>query len=194
MVKSFIKAYVVNFFVKEREMKKVGVFILSLGMLIFFSSPAPGAEPLKIAYVDMQKALNFCEAGKEAKKQMALEVEKMQKSFVGKQKELEKLKEDLEKRGTVLSETVRTEKEREYQVKLRDLQRLQRDYEESLKQKDQELSGQILRNLEAIIKKMGEEGKYTLILERNQPPIIYISNAVDLTDEVIKIADRQKPK
>jgi outer membrane protein len=194
VVKSLIKADVVKFIVKEREMKKVGVCILSLGMLIFFAFPAPGAEPLKIAYVDMQKALNFCEAGKEAKKQMALEVEKMQKSFVGKQKELERLKEDLEKRGTVLSETVRTEKEREYQVKLRDLQRLQRDYEENLKQKDQELSGQILRNLEAIIKKMGEEGKYTLILERNQPPIIYISNAVDLTDEVIKIADRQKPK
>lgn len=175
-------------------MKKVGVCILSLGVLIFFVSPAPGADPLKIAYVDLRKALNFCEAGQEAKKQMALEAEKMQKSFVAKQKEVEKLKEDLEKRGMVLSESVRTEKEREYQVKLRDLQRMQRDYEESLKQKDRELSDQILRDLEAIVKKMGEEGKYTLILERNQPPIIYISNAVDLTDEVIKIADRQKPK
>ncbi len=175
-------------------MKKVGVCILSLGMLIFFASPAPGAEPLKIAYVDMQKALNFCEAGKEAKKQMTLEVEKMQKSFMGKQKELEKLKEDLEKRGKVLSATVRTEKDREYQVELHDLERLKRDYEEGLKQKDRELSDQILRNLDAIIKKMGEEGKYTLILERNQPPIIYISNAVDLTDDVIKIADLQKTK
>ena len=175
-------------------MKKVGVCILSLGMLIVFACPAPGADPPKIAYVDLQKALNSCEAGKEGRKQMALEIEKMQKSFAAKQKELEKLKEDLEKRGAVLNEAVRTEKEREYQVKLRDLQRTQRDYEESLKQKDQDLSGQILRNLEAIVKKIGEEGKYTLILERNQPPIIFISNAVDLTDEVIKIADQQKPK
>ena len=194
MVESFIKANVAKFFVKEREMKKVGVYLLSLGMLIFFACPAPGAEPAKIAYVDMQKALNSCEAGKEAKKQITLEVEKMQKSFAAKQKEVEKLKEDLEKRGTVLNETARTEKERDYQVKLRDLQRMQRDYEENLKQKDQDLTGQILRNLEAIVKKIGEEGKYTLILERNQPPIIYISNTVDLTDEVIKIANQQKPK
>jgi outer membrane protein len=175
-------------------MKKVGVCILALGMLIVFACPAPGAESPRIAYVDMQKALNSCEAGKEAKKQMALEVEKMQKSFAAKQKELEKLKEDLEKRGAVLSETVRTEKERDYQLKLRDLQRLQRDYEEGLRQKDRDLSDQILRNLEAIVKKIGEEGKYTLILERNQPPIIYISNAADLTNEVIKIANQQKPK
>jgi outer membrane protein len=189
-----IKADVLKFFVKEREMKKVGVCILSLGMLIVLACPAPGADPLKIAYVDMQKALNSCEAGKEARKQISLEIEKMQKSSAAKQKELEKLKEDLEKRGTVLSETVRTEKEREYQVKLRDLQRMQRDFEEGLRQKDRDLSDQILRNLQGIAKKIGEEGKYTLILERNQPPIIYISNAVDLTDEVIKIADQQKPK
>jgi hypothetical protein len=32
-----------------------------------------------------------------------------------------------------------------------------------------------------------------MILEKNQPTIIYISGALELTDEVIKIAN-QKPK
>jgi outer membrane protein len=116
----------------------------------------------------------------------------MQKTFAGKQKELEKLKDDLEKRGSVLSETVRREKERDYQAKLRDLQRLQRDYEEDLRRKDRELTDYILKNLEVIVKKLGEEGKYTLILERNQPAIVYISSGLDLTDEVIKISDQKQ--
>jgi len=173
-------------------MKKGGIFFLSWGVLVAFFSPAFGAEPVKIAYVDMQKALNVCEAGKEAKKQITLEVEKMQKTFAAKQREVEKLKEDLEKRGSVLNENVRREKERDYQAKLRDLQRLQRDYEEDLRRKDRELTEHILKNLEAIVKKLGEEGKYTLILERNQPAIVYISNALDLTDEVIKISDQKQ--
>jgi outer membrane protein len=173
-------------------MKKAGILFLSWGILLIFGAITFGQEPLKIAYVDMQKALNYCEAGKEAKKQMAAEVEKIQKEFAGKQKELEKIKEDLERRGSVLSESVRQQKERDYQAKLRDVQRLQRDYDEDLRRKDRELSDRILKNLEAIIKKMGEEGKYTLILEKNQPTVIYISNVLDLTDEVIKRSDKKQ--
>jgi outer membrane protein len=174
-------------------MKKAGFLILSWGLLLVFASLAFGEEAMKIAYVDMQRALNNCEAGKEAKRLISVEVEKIQKEFAGKQKELEKIKEDLEKRGSVLSESVRQQKERDYQAKLRDLQRLQRDYEEDLRRKDREFSDRILKNLEGIIRKMGEEGKYTLILERNQPTVIYISKGLDLTDEVIKRIDK-KPK
>ena len=173
-------------------MKKAGILLLSWGFLLIFASLTLGEEPLKVAYVDMQKALNFCEAGREAKRLIAVEVEKIQKEFVGRQKELEKIKEDLEKRGSVLSESVRQQKERDYQAKLRDLQRLQRDYEEDLRRKDRELSDRILKNLETIIKKIGEEGKYTLILEKNQPTIIYISNILDLTEEVIKRSDKKQ--
>lgn len=173
-------------------MKKVGILFLSWGLLMVFTSLTFAVEPLKIAYVDMQKALNYCEAGKEAKRQMTLEVEKMKKVFAGKQKELEKIKEDLEKRGSVLSENVRREKDREYQAKLRDLQRLQKDYEDDLRRKDREFTERILKNVEVIIKQMGEEGKYTVILEKNQPTILFISNSLDLTEEVIKRIDQKQ--
>lgn len=173
-------------------MKKVGILFLSWGLLMVFTSLTFAVEPLKIAYVDMQKALNYCEAGKEAKRQMTLEVEKMKKVFAGKQKELEKIKEDLEKRGSVLSENVRREKDRDYQTKLRDLQRLQKDYEDDLRRKDREFTERILKNVEVIIKQMGEEGKYTVILEKNQPTILFISNSLDLTEEVIKRIDQKQ--
>lgn len=173
-------------------MKKVGILFLSWGLLMVFTSLTFAVEPLKIGYVDMQKALNYCEAGKEAKRQMTLEVEKMQKVFAGKQKELEKIKDDLEKRGSVLSENVRREKDRDYQTKLRDLQRLQKDYEDDLRRKDREFTERILKNMEVIIKQMGEEEKYTVILEKNQPTILFISNSLDLTVEVIKRIDQKQ--
>jgi len=172
-------------------MKKSGVLWLVTGFWMAWVSLAWGAEPLKIAYVDIQKALNLCEAGKAAKKQITLEVDRMRKNFAGKQKELEKLKEDLEKRGLVLSEAAREEKARDYQAKTRDMQRMERDYQEELQRKDRELTESILRKLEGVVKKMGEDGKYTLILERNQGGIIYASDALDLTDELIKIFDQK---
>lgn len=167
-----------------------GLTLLGIGL----AGTAWSAEPIKIAYVDMQKALNQCEAGKEAKRVITEEVDKMQKSFLGKQRELEKLKEDLEKRGMVLAEAVRREREKDYQTKLRDMQRLQRDYEEDLRRKDREHTDRILRDLEGIVKKLAEEKKYTLILERNQPAVIFISGSLEITDEVIKIADQNFKK
>jgi outer membrane protein len=125
---------------------------------------------------------------------MTEEVSKIEKSFLAKQRELEKLKEELEKKGAVLSESVRREKEKEYQSRLRDMQRLQRDYEEDMRRKDREYTDRILRELEQIVKKLGEEGKYTMILERNQPTLVYISGTLEITDEVIKIADRNYKK
>jgi len=175
-------------------MKKIGIFLVAGFFGLGLISSAQGAESIKLGYVDMQKALNLCDAGKEAKRLITDEVGKIEKTFVGKQKELEKVKEDLEKRGNVLSESVRREKEKDYQTKLRDLQRLQRDYEEDLRRKDQEYTAKILSDLAGIARKLGEEGKYTVILEKNQPAFIYISNVIDLTDEVIKIADQNFKK
>ncbi len=173
-------------------MKKAGFSVVIFVGFIFLASAALGAEPFKFAYVDMQKALNYCEAGKEAKKQMTQEVEKIQKVFAGKQKELEKLKEDLEKRGSVMSDAVRKDKERDYQTKVRDMQRMQRDSEDEIRAKDRELTERILKKLADIIRKLGEERKYTMVLEKNQPAVIYISGSLDITEEVIKIMDQRK--
>jgi outer membrane protein len=172
-------------------MKKVtiGAFLILIVMAV--GSNARGADSIKIGFVDMQRALNACEAGKEAKQIIAQEVEKMQKAMTGRQKELEKLREDLEKRAAVMSEAVRKEKERDYQTKLRDMQRLQRDFEEDIRRKDQEYTERILKELALIIRKLAEEKQYTLVVEKNQPAVLFVQGSLDLTDEVIQIINQK---
>jgi outer membrane protein len=179
------------FFGEKRIMKKVEIFVVWCAVTIAWASLVWAADPLKIGYVDMQKALNQCEAGQEAKKLITSEVDKIQKTMEAKQKEVNKLKEDLEKRSSVMNENVRREKEKDLQVKIRDLQRMQRDFEEDIRRKDREYTDRVLRDLARIVQKIGEDGKYTMILEKNQPAIIYISNALDLTDEVIKMVNQK---
>jgi Skp family chaperone for outer membrane proteins len=77
---------------------------------------------------------------------------------------------------------------------LRDVQRTQRDFEEDVRRKDRELTDKVLRDLAGIVQKIGEEGKYLVILEGNQPSIIYIAKSLDLTEEVIKRANALKSK
>lgn len=175
-------------------MKRMGFWTFWGVMILAWTAGAWGADPLKIGYVDMQRALNQCVAGQEARKTITGEVEKMHKSLEGRQKDLNKLREDLEKRGAVMNESVRREKEKEYQAKLRDVQRMQRDFEEDIRRRDRELTDKVLRDLSGIVQKIGEEGKYSIILEGNQPAIVYVSKGLDLTEEVIKRANAPKSK
>ena len=194
MIQFLINVNIAQSSIKEREMKKVGVYFLSLGMFIVSAGLALGDEGVKIGFVDIKKVLDISEAGKGARNQMALQMEKIRKEIVGKERELEKLKEDLEKRGAVMSETARLDKERDFQLKLRDLQHFRQDVEQEFKLKDQDLTRQILRSIGPIISKIAEEKKFTLILEKNDPAVAYSSNTLDLTQEVIKIFDQQKSK
>ncbi|KPK89828.1 MAG: hypothetical protein AMJ94_11130 [Deltaproteobacteria bacterium SM23_61] len=175
-------------------MKKMGFWTFCGVVILAWTAGAWGADPLKIGYVDMQRALNQCTAGREAKKIITGEVEKVHKSLEGRKKELDRLREDLEKRGAVMNETLRREKEKEYQAKLRDMQRTQRDFEEDIRRRDRELTDKVLRDLARIVEKIGEEGKYSVILEGNQPTIVYISKGLDLTEEVINRANAAKSK
>jgi outer membrane protein len=183
-----------QFISEEKRMKKMGIWIFCGAVMLAWTAGAWGADPLKIGYVDMQRALNQCVTGQEAKKVITGEVEKMHKSLEGRQKELNKLREDLDKRGTVMNESLRRQKENEYQTKLRDVQRMQRDFEEDVRRKDRELTDKVLRDLAGIVQQIGEEGKYSVILEGNQPSIIYISKGLELTEEVIKRANTPKSK
>ncbi|MEW6614243.1 MAG: OmpH family outer membrane protein [Thermodesulfobacteriota bacterium] len=172
-------------------MRKIGL-IFTLSLVLLFPNLALGTDTVKIAYVDLQNALNTSDAGKEAKKIFSEKVKKVQKSLEGKQAELKKLKDNIEKQGLILSEKARTEKEKGYQKELRDFERLYKDSQDELNREEIEVSQKIIDELRKIVNKIGGEGNYTMILEKTRSGILYAPDAVDLTDKVIKAYNEQR--
>jgi outer membrane protein len=155
-------------------------------IVVFVPFQAKAQTPaVKVAYVDLQKVMVESEKGKDAKKNLNDEVEKRKKDVGQRQDELQKMKDTLEKQTATITPEARAEKEKQYQTKLKDYQRIATDYQTELQQKDQELTQRILKDLEDIIKGMGEGEKYTIILEKNQAGILFASPAIDITDKVI---------
>ena len=101
------------------------------------------AADLKIAYVDIQRAVNECNAGKDAKKVITKEVEKFQRLIADKQKELQTMKESLEKQAPMLTPDARATREKEYQNKLREFQRWGEDTQNEINQKRMEMERNI---------------------------------------------------
>ena len=72
--------------------------MVTVALLALFAA-APARAEMKLAYVDVQRALNECEAGKTAKAQFRVKVEGVEKQLQEEQNEVASLKDELEKKG-----------------------------------------------------------------------------------------------
>jgi len=169
--------------------KKLSVVI---GMILLGWFGSVWAADLKIAYVDIQKAVNESNAGKDAKKLITKDVEKFQGQIADKQKVLQTMKESLEKQAPMLNPDARATREKEYQNKLREFQRWGEDAQNEINQKRMEMERNISIGLQKVIQKVGADEGYTLILEKNEGIVLFVSKALDITDRVIKAYDTQK--
>jgi outer membrane protein len=168
-------------------MRRLTLFLAAAVMLV---APAlAAAAELKVGLVDVQRALNESNAGKKAKDQFKVEFDRMQNSLKGEKDRLDRLKDDLEKKSTVLKESERKNMADDFEAKRRDLRRKLEDSDAELRKKDSELTGDILKQLAEVIQQIGEREGYTVILESSSSPVLYGSKSIDLTDEVIKTYD-----
>jgi outer membrane protein len=168
-----------------------------IGILVFmiigglFTGTVYSAD-IKIGSVDMQKAVNECNAGKEAKKVLTKEVEKFQHLIAEKQKEVQEMKESLEKQGLMLNPETRVAREKELQAKVRDFQRWGEDVQKDLNQKRIDIEGNLSIGLIKVAQEIGANEGYTLILQKNENIVLFASKPTDITDQVIKTYDVQK--
>ena len=175
-------------------MKKAVWLVVVLLLLTGGSSMAAELITVRIGYVDLVKALNESESGKKAKADLEFLIKTKQTSIDEKGKAIEKAKADIEKQASVLSPDARKTKEEEMERLLRDYQRLVADSQNEVKKKESELTGDILKDLRAIVQKIGEDEGYTLILESAEGQILYAKKESDLTETVMKKYNESKAK
>ena len=167
-------------------MKRIIVTGVTFLLTLAFAAGICFAET-KFGYVDVQKALNLSEAGKEAKEQLSGKVKRYQDEINTKQEELKKLKDDLERQGVILSDSKKAEKEKEYSTKLKDFQRFTKDAQDELQGKDEELTKKILESFEKVVQDYGRKNGFTLIFARTgSEGIIFFDDKIDLTDLLVK--------
>jgi outer membrane protein len=159
--------------------------LVFLGLLM--ASPLAHAQAMKIGTFEMDRVFNESKRWSKERDAFVKRGKQLQQDFEKKAAELKALKDAFEKKAGMLSEQARKEKEREYQQKARELERLGQDSDAELKQMNKESATRFNKSLMMVIKKLGQEEKYTLILEASIVP--YASKEIDITDHVLKAFD-----
>jgi outer membrane protein len=155
------------------------------------AAPAAGAGLSRIAYIDVQRVLARSAAGVAAREQLEREKATMQKEMDGKRVELEKLRDELEKKGALLTADARRDKQEQFERKRRDAARLADDFQKELEKREQGLLQKVLQDVSGIIERVGKEKGYYMIVEKRGAGVIYAATEADLTDEVIRVYDRE---
>jgi outer membrane protein len=156
--------------------------------------PAAGSGLQRIAYIDVQRVLARSAAGVAAREQLEREKATMQKEMDGKRAEREKLREEIDKKGALMTADARRDKQEQFERKRRDAARLADDFQKELERKESALLQKVLQEVSGIIERVGKERNYYLIVERRGAGVIYAAPEADLTDEVIRAFDQANPK
>jgi outer membrane protein len=154
-------------------------------ILVPIVSLAHADEKIKIGYIDLQRAVSESQAGKKAKEKFQAEYNRAKADILKEQQEIERLKGEYDKKGALLKEEDKRNLERELQRRIVGLERNRRDAQESLRVTDNELTSQIVKDLEKVVAEVGKNEKFTLILERSQ--LLYSDQGIDLTPKVVDI-------
>ena len=167
-----------------------------LGVSAPSAQTAPPAAPTRVGFVDIQRVLARSAAGVAAREQLEKEKATMQKQVDTQRLELEKLRDELEKKGQLLSTEARREKQDLLERKVRDARRLVDDLQGTLQKKEEAMLAKVLQDVSGLIQKVGKDRGFAIVLERQRSSVLYAAAEADLTDEIIRAYDDEpkKPK
>jgi outer membrane protein len=139
----------------------------------------------KLAFVDLQRALEETEDGKKAKAKLKADFEKKQKELDEKQEELKKLKDEFDKKAPLMKPDAQAAEQKKLQDRFIELQQIYQRLQKDLATKEQEATSGIFRRLQEVVASIAEREKFTMVLEKNSS-VVWGQPSLDITNEVIR--------
>jgi Skp family chaperone for outer membrane proteins len=170
-------------------MRKSIIILLMAAVVVSLAwGPALAASIVKVGVVDFQKALNATTEGVVAKENLRAKHKLKQDKIDAMTAELKKLEERIA--SPVISEDALAQLKEEQRQRQLEILDYARSAKEEQDRENTQLSNRILKGLMEIIREIGREESYTVILERNAG-VVYFADTLDLTERVVKIYNQR---
>ena len=163
-------------------------FLMGLFILGPLTRPSLAADS-RVGFVDIQKAVINTKEWKEEFEVFKKNFAKEKKKIKAREKRIKKMLEDLNKQNFVLDPELKKKKEDKFRKEKVAFERYVQDQNEEFSKSEKEITQKILIKMMKVIKKIGKEKKYTMILE--QKVVLYHDKGNDLTALATKTYDRK---
>jgi outer membrane protein len=161
-------------------------------VLALFTAQAALAE-VKLAYVDLQRALFEVDEGRSAKAKLQSEVEKRKKELEAEQSKLRDDKTLLDKQAATMSEDVRNQKFADLQKRLFELSQKAEKMQLELGERERGEMKKIFEKMDPIIANIATREGFTMVLEKTDSGLVYAPGNLDVTNELVRTFNDKYP-
>lgn len=162
--------------------------VLAWLCLLVPAAAVQAQDALRIGLVNTERILRESNAAKAAQQKLEQEFSRREKDLQEAAARLKQLSEKLERDASVLSDSDRQRRQREFTDQDKDFQRKQREFREDLNQRRNEELAAVIERANKVIRQMAEQEKYDLILQE----AVYASPRIDITDKVLRALNAAK--
>jgi outer membrane protein len=148
--------------------------------------------PTKVGVIQIQAALAATKEGQKAAAELETKLAPRKKELEGKQSEIKDLQDRLAKGGNTLSDSAKEDLTRNIDTKTKSYNRQLEDAQAELEQEQQKLVNVLGQKMMAVIDKFAQQNGFAIVLDvsNQNTPVLYASNTVDITKEVIDLYDK----
>jgi outer membrane protein len=162
------------------------------------SAPATGAAaatPGKVAVINARQAIVSTAEGKQASAELQSQFAPRTGELENIGKQISALRQRLESGASTLSDDEKTRLQRQIDTLTRQGQRKQDEYQEDVNAAQADVIDRIGRKMVDIIERYGRENGYVAVLDSSAQgsPLLYFSNTIDITQDIVRLFDQQYP-
>ena len=157
---------------------------LMLAVAVLLAARATHAQGMKIGYVDVARAVQEVEEGKQARTRLKAELDQKRANLDQKRASLEKMKADYDKQAPVLSDAEKQKRQQDLQKAFIEAQNEAGQMQEELSGKEQEAMQNISKRLIQVVAEVSDKESFTFVLDK--AALLYAPAASDVTNEVVR--------
>jgi len=149
----------------------------------------------KVGVINVQAAIASTAEGKQAGAELQSRFAPRTTELQNLQKQIEDLRARLQTGQTTLSDDEKARLAREGDQLTRSFQRKQQELQDDSNDAQQDVVNRIGRKLVDVLDKYSKDNGYSIILDTSsqQTPVIYATNQVDVTQDIIRLYDQSYP-
>ncbi len=174
---------------KSFQKSRVVLPLLIVGFFMsgFFAASSFAAEN-RVGFIDIQKAVSETREWKTSFNKFKLDFTKEKSKIKAREQKVTKMLEELNKQSFVLDPELKRKKEEQVRKEKIDFERYVQDQNAEFGKKEKEMTQKILIKMMDVIKTIGKEKNFTMILE--QKVVLYHDQDNDLTKIATRAYDR----
>lgn len=153
------------------------------------------AAPQKIAVIHIQNAMIGTKEGQKAAAALQAKLEPRRKELEGKQAEIAAKQAEVNKSRNTMAEAKLASLQRDIDSLQKSLQRDSQDAQEEIQQEQDKVLNELGQKMMVVIDKFAKDNGYSVVIDisTQQSPVLWASNNVDITKDIIDLYDKNTP-